>query len=128
MSEENWEYIRNFKPKEFQCTCCGADGMDLYFMNKLQELRDLFGAPMIITSGYRCKNHPAEKNKSVPGSHNQGKAVDILVNRSDAFLLIKLAMQMGFTGLGVNQKGDDRSRFIHLDTADDKLRPTVWSY
>ena len=128
MSEEDWEYIRNFKPGEFQCTCCGSDGMDLYFMNKLQELRDVFGAPMIITSGYRCKNHPAEKNKSVPGSHNQGKAVDILVNRSDAYLLIKLAMQMGFTGLGVNQKGDDRSRFIHLDTADDKLRPTVWSY
>ena len=39
------------------------------------------------------------------------------------------AQEYGFTGIGVNQKGN--SRFIHLDIADhseERPRPTVWSY
>jgi hypothetical protein len=38
-------------------------------------------------------------------------------------------MKMGFSGIGVSQKGD--SRFIHLDDLEDsneRPRPWVWSY
>jgi zinc D-Ala-D-Ala carboxypeptidase len=36
-----------------------------------------------------------------------------------------MALEAGFTGIGVQQKGT--GRFLHLDTLEN-LRPTVWSY
>jgi hypothetical protein len=36
-----------------------------------------------------------------------------------------IAMEAGFTGIGVQQKGT--GRFLHLDTLEGDLRPTVWS-
>ena len=56
-------------------------------------------------------------------------AVDILCRGSEAYKIITHAQEYGFTGIGVNQKGN--SRFIHFDIADhteEKPRPTVWSY
>jgi uncharacterized protein YcbK (DUF882 family) len=84
---------------------------------------------MKITSGYRSK----ETNLAVGGAenspHTHGKAVDVAVRGADALKLIQLALQEGFTGIGVSQKGS--SRFIHLDTMDntpEQPRPTIWSY
>ena len=47
---------------------------------------------------------------------------------ADAIELIALAAGLGFTGIGVQQKGG--SRFIHLDDvpADVLPRPAIWSY
>jgi zinc D-Ala-D-Ala carboxypeptidase len=39
---------------------------------------------------------------------------------------LRLAFKLGFTGIGVQQKGS--GRFIHLDTMEGGTRPTVWSY
>jgi len=96
------------------------------FMLKLQTLRSVYGKPMRVTSGYRCPEHPIEAKKSKPGAHASGCAVDIGVDGADAHQLLKLALAAGFTGVGVQQKGT--GRFIHLDTLDSPLRPTVWSY
>jgi hypothetical protein len=35
-------------------------------------------------------------------------------------------MELGFTGIGVQQKGT--GRFIHVDLTVGQNRPTVWSY
>jgi len=84
-----------------------------------------------ISSGYRDETHPVEAMKKDPkgGAHVSGKACDILIDRKDAFELLSLAFLIGFTGIGVNQKGG--SRFLHLDTIENspsRPRPTIWSY
>ena len=102
--------------------------MQAGFMDRLQRLRTMYGKPMRVTSGYRDPSHPIEIKKSRPGAHSSGRAVDIAVRGEDALRLIQLAIQCGFTGIGVQQKGE--GRFIHLDdlSGPDWPRPTIWSY
>ena len=122
----NWVW-KNFTPKEMRCQHCGADGIKPELMNALQKLREVYGKPMRVTSGYRCPQHPIEAKKASPGAHASGLAVDIGVEGAEAYQVMKLAFELGFTGIGVNQKGT--GRFIHLDVAGAPFpRPTVWSY
>lgn len=101
--------------------------MDVEFMEKLQQLRNEYGKPIYITSGYRHPSHPIEAAKDKPGVHSTGCAVDIAANGWEAYKIVKLAYKYGFTGVGVNQTGDS-GRFVHLDTLDDFPRPNLWSY
>ena len=107
--------------------------MNSNFVGLLNQIREDFGKPMAISSGYRCENHPAERKKDSPGSHSTGWAADVAVQGADAQRLIEVALKHGITGLGVNQKGSV-GRFIHLDQVPPGgahkpfARPTVWSY
>ncbi|MBE4138083.1 DUF882 domain-containing protein [Vibrio parahaemolyticus] len=124
----------NFTPEEFACKCgqCGPQSglnMDPDTMDNLQDLRFDVDFPFVITSGYRCPNHPEEKKKSEPGAHAQGKAADIAVSGGRALSLICAAQIYRFTGIGVMQRG--KHRFIHLDdmeAAANRPRPWIWSY
>lgn len=123
-----------FKPEELKCKCnnCGSTGreMDNDFMQKLDTLREYLGFPFVITSAYRCPAHNNNVSSTgFNGAHTTGKAVDIAVNRTQAYDLMKAAFEQGFTGIGVNQKSV--SRYIHIDTitaSPSVIRPTVWSY
>ena len=55
---------RNFSRSEFACRCCGKANIDPLLVDALQELRDLAGAPVRVTSGYRCPDH----NRAVGGA------------------------------------------------------------
>ena len=102
------------------------------FLDQLDELRDRYGQPIIITSGYRSPEYNNKVSSTgLTGAHTTGKAVDIAVSRQDAYKLLQIVFDMGvFTGVGIQQKGS--GRFIHLDTlsANDPriIRPTIWSY
>ena len=122
----DWSTYQNFSANEFNCSHCGKNEMQPDFLQKLQALRSVYGKPMRITSGYRCPEHPIEAKKAKPGAHASGCACDIGIEGADAHRLLKLAFAAGFTGIGVQQKGS--GRFIHLDTLEGGLRPTVWSY
>ena len=123
----DWGKYPNFTAKELACQHCGADGIKTELMDKLQALRTAYGKPMRITSGYRCPKHPVEAKKSVPGAHALGLAADVGVDGAEAYRILALAFELGFTGIGVQQKGT--GRFIHLDVRDGQLPgPTVWSY
>jgi uncharacterized protein YcbK (DUF882 family) len=122
----DWGRYPNFKEPEFACKHCGKTEMEPDFMHRLQSLRSRYKKPMTITSGYRCPDHPIEKAKAFPGPHSTGKAADVAVQGGEAHRLLSIAFELGFTGIGVQQKGD--KRFIHLDTVTDGQRPTVWSY
>ena len=104
--------------------------MDETMMDRLQALRDNYGFPLTITSGYRSSRHSIEAAKAAPGTHAKGRAADIACAGVDAFEILTEALVVGFTGIGVQQKGEHR--FLHLD--DLKLgehtvpRPTIWSY
>ena len=95
-------------------------------MEKIQQLRDKYGKPMTITSGYRDVTHPIEAQKEKAGIHTMGLAADVACNGQEAYHLLKLAFDMGFTGIGIAQKG--HSRFIHLDIYTKPPRANVWSY
>jgi zinc D-Ala-D-Ala carboxypeptidase len=122
----DWGLYPNFAAAEFNCTHCGKNAMKPEFLSRLQELRTAFGKPMRVTSGYRCPLHAMEAKKASPGAHASGLAVDIAVDGTAAYEVLRLAFAMGFTGIGVNQKGG--GRFIHLDTMTGSPRPNVWSY
>ena len=124
----NWAEYPNFTPDELRCRHTGKDGMNAEFMARLQKLRSVYGKPMTITSGYRHPTHPIEARKGSPGAHSTGRAADIAVQGEDALRLLQLALQMGFTGIGVQQRGT--GRFLHLDDINDGYlpRPTIWSY
>ena len=122
------DYYKYFTKEELQCSHCGESHMDESFMNYICTLRERCAFPFIVTSAYRCKDHPVEAGKASPGAHTTGKAMDIKVSGKRAWMLIKEATAMNFVGIGVSQKGDPNSRFVHLDMYLDGPRPAVWSY
>lgn len=120
----------NFTPKEMTCKHCNALIIVDDFMDRLQRLRIAFKKPIVVNSAYRCSKHNAAVSSTGPtGPHTTGRAVDIKVNGQDAYDLVKLALSLGFTGVGISQKGDWGSRFVHLDDIpDNETRPRIWSY
>ena len=116
----------NFSNAELTCKCgCGMlPRKD--FMAKVQKLRDELGFTLPVTSAARCPLHNAAVSATGrTGPHTTGRAIDIGVRGDRAVMLIKAALNAGFTGIGISQKG--ASRFIHLDDLAEG-RPNVWSY
>jgi len=125
----DWDKYPNFSAKEFACQHCGKEGINEDLISVLQGIRHEVGFPFIITSGFRCDEHPLEKKKSRPGAHAQGLAADIGCLGKNAHKLLQSALGRNMPGIGVNQKGD--ARFIHLDILEPQKgrpRPHVWSY
>ena len=122
----NWNDYKNFTKEEFNCKATGENQMQKEFMDKLQELRNRLGFPLVITSGYRSVKHPIEAKKAKGGMHTKGLACDIKCHSNTAYKIVKVALELGFAGIGINQKGQD-GRFVHLD-----LRPQnealIYSY
>jgi zinc D-Ala-D-Ala carboxypeptidase len=123
----NWSDYPNFSAQEFNCSHCGQNEMKPEFMAKLQKLRETYGSPMKVTSGYRCPQHIIEVKKASPGAHASGLACDIGVQGVRGSQAPQhWRLEAGFTGIGVQQKGS--GRFLHLDTRLENLRPNLWSY
>ena len=100
--------------------------MDSEFMRMLQTLRDEMQGPLKVTSGFRCVNHnQMVSTTGINGPHTQARAADILVSGERAMRLFEKARQIGFSGIGLSQKGPHKGRFVHLDT---KPRVALWSY
>lgn len=104
--------------------------MDQQFMQRLDELRRTLGFPLFVNSGYRCPTHNQRVSSTGPnGPHVTGRAADLRVSGTQAFQLIHHAIDLGFNGIGVAQKGDHARRFIHLDDLEaPHPRPWIWSY
>ena len=118
-----------FSIDELKCQHCGEHNMDESFMVKIEALRQDLGFPFVVTSAYRCKDHIIERKKKAPGAHSTGHALDIAVSGDQAYRLLREALNVGMTGIGINQKGPNR--FIHLDDIEweeNRPRPWVWSY
>lgn len=126
--------MQYFSPEELKCKCgkCGSTGheMNQQFMIMINELRHDYGKPLVASSAYRCPEYNNKVSKTgLNGPHTTGSAMDLLCRGEDAFILLKLALQIGFTGIGVQQKGD--VRYLHVDYIVGNshiLRPRLWSY
>lgn len=107
------QLTKHFSTVEMDCPHCGKCNMQPEFMAKLEQLRVAYGKPITINSGYRCPEH----NKAVGGApnsfHMQGRAADIAVpNKAERYKLVKIAMQLGFSGIEIS------SVHLHVDNRD----------
>ena len=117
-----------FKDSELACKHTGKNGMDVAFMKVIEDIREECGFPFRVSSAYRHPTHPIESDKSKPGAHASGKAIDILVSMEQAYKLVEVAYKHGIIRIGIAQKGPVGSRFIHLDMDESRPRPRIWSY
>lgn len=126
--------MRYFKIEEFDQRDAPGSGENMCpeFLTMIDDLRDKCGFPFIISSGYRSPEYNEQVSSSGrTGPHTTGKAADISVYGENAHILLWHATDMEFSGIGISQKGNYKSRFIHLDTLpndDNHPRPWVWSY
>ena len=105
--------------------------MDEVFMELLEQIRQEYGKPMFVTSGFRHPDYNMKVAKSGrTGPHTFGQAADLHLVGADANEVIKLALELGMTGIGIKQKGPHKRRVIHLDNLPngDHPRPWIWSY
>lgn len=88
---------------------------------KLDRARELFGAPILITSGYRdpLKNDSAGGVKD--SAHTKGMAVDIRCADQDMQKRLIWALVIaGFRRIGAY------SKHLHCDVDDEKPTPAFW--
>jgi zinc D-Ala-D-Ala carboxypeptidase len=123
--ELNWSLYPNFTQAELACKHTGRCDMHPEFMEKLQQVRNLYNRPMRVSSGFRDRSHPVEVNKTTTGEHVTGRAVDIAIQGREALELVRIALIIGFPRIGVQQKG--AGRFIHLGD-NPAFPPGIWSY
>ncbi len=113
----NFQLSKNFNLREFQCRCCSQAKVSSRLVERLQQLRDRVGVPVMVTSGYRCPTH----NRNVGGApnsfHPQGLAADVRTGRHTPRELARLGEQLGFNGIGIY------SNFVHLDL---RSTPARW--
>lgn len=127
-----WKWAHLNPATEWACHGTGKIVIETEFLDLFEKLRRMMGAPLIITSGYRSPEYNARVSESgLDGPHTHAKAIDIRIYGESAYALIRLALELGYTGVGLSQKGTLEKRFVHLDTlrrADGFARPTFWSY
>jgi len=120
-AEKLWDKERwpNFRPSELACKCCGEiwkgeqDSLPerlVKFLDALQELRMLYGRPVIISSGHRCTRHNAEVG-GVESSQHLAIAADIRCPAEEQARFGDIAAQAGFTGIGFYRMRG----FVHVD-------------
>lgn len=111
------DHGRYFGRGELACPCCGRcgdddDGVDARLVDVLDAIRAAVGAPVYVSSCYRCEAHNREVG-GVPGSwHTHGRAADISTDALTELQLAALAEQAGADGIGVYW-GEG---WIHVDT------------
>tara|TARA_R100000773_G_C4177213_1_gene88422 strand:- start:190 stop:534 length:345 start_codon:yes stop_codon:yes gene_type:complete len=114
--------MKYFNPSEFS----NFEMMDEKLLNMLDKLREAYGSPIKLTSTYRSPDHPIEVKKKSPGEHAYGAAVDIAsVGGEATFKLVKAAIEVGFTRIGVSRKNN----FVHVGIGYPDAPPiTLWTY
>jgi len=107
----------NFRAREFDCKgagCCRETKIDEKLVEYLQKIRDHFGKPVDITSGYRCSTHNAKVGGVSSSLHTKGQAADFVIDGVDPYDIAKYAESIGVKGIG---HYDD---FVHIDTRANK--------
>lgn len=108
----------NFVSTEFDCkgndNCCNKTLIDPKLVVYLQAIREHFGKPITITSGYRCPKHNSRVGGATNSRHTKGQAADIVVSGVAPLEVAKFAESIGIKGIGLY------SNFVHIDTRESK--------
>lgn len=118
----NTKLSANFNSSEFDCHgsgCCSSTLVDDKLVTYLQQIREHFGKPVNISSGYRCATH----NKNIGGAtnsrHSKGQAADIYISGVTPAEIAKYAESIGILGIGLYETNSD-GFFVHVDTRETK--------
>ena len=116
--------MKYFTDKELRCKHCGQlppsvkGNIEALVANVLDPLRDQYGKPVYVTSGYRCPAHNTAVGGVPRSQHMAGEAADIHAGSPAANLELAkiLASQNHFDQmiLYVNSSTDLKPRFIHV--------------
>lgn len=124
---------KHFPAAELKCPCCGVNGIKQALIDQLEKLHEKYGKPMPVMSGFLCSTYSRISTFDGPlGPQTTGLAAVIHVDNSvDAFRLVHLAIELGFTGIGLKQHGENAGRRVHLDIILDVHgipRPAMFTY
>lgn len=117
-----------FKVREFRC----RDGSDAIMIDQtlvvlLQAIREHFGKPVTITSGYRTAAHNTAVGGAKSSQHLLGRAADIQVQDTDPLAVAAYAESLmpGWGGVGRYPVKAGRTKgWVHVDTRPNKSRWT----
>lgn len=113
---------KNFNSKEFDCHgkgCCSETQIDEQLVEYVQKIRDHFGKPVNISSGYRCAKHNKSAGGVTASRHTKGQAADIYIDDVAPAEIAKFAESIGIKGIGLYETKDD-GFFVHVDTRNTK--------
>lgn len=108
----------NFNSTEFDCHgsgCCSQTLINETLVEYLQKIREHFGKPITITSGYRCETHNKRIGGATGSRHSKGDAADIVVSGVSSREVAKYAESIGVKGIGLYETATD-GYFTHIDT------------
>ncbi len=116
----NYYISEHFLYSDFICPCCDRIKIvpGLYqHIALMEQMAELSGREILVTSGYRCKRHNREIG-GAPGSWHLLFATDITVDGGDETALSELynmAVDIGFGGIGLYET------HLHLDLRPDSV-------
>lgn len=115
MRLNEFQITENFNLREFQCPCCHTVTLHPRLAASLQKLREAWGKPITVTSGYRCARHNAEAGGVPDSRHMRGLAADVAVPRAEQEKFRALARAAGFSKILPYPKRN----FVHLEINDE---------
>lgn len=110
--------MKHFKKKEFECKCCGVSIVDVELGDVLDDVREHFNAPTIITSGYRCEKHNKAVGGALNSQHMYGIASDIQVKGYTPVQVHKYLTEKYPNKYGIGLY----SGWVHIDVRENKAR------
>lgn len=120
----------SFKVREFGCKGSDVVLLDEELVVLLQCIREHFGKPVHITSGYRTAAHNAAVGGSKSSQHLLGRAADFWVEDTPVASVAAYAETLLPARGGIGRYPKDashpkrRTGWVHIDTRADKSR---WS-
>ena len=107
----------HFSRSEFICGCgCGLTTISTSLVHRLEQARQLYGKPLVITSGVRCATHNKVVGGLADSAHLNGLAADILCRSSATrYELLMAFLTVAFPRLEI------AAAHIHVDI--DQTKP-----